>query len=206
MKEKLFETVKLNFNNQINYRDLDVYKGSVTFLCGPSGSGKSTLLKLLNGTVSPTSGSILYKGSDLASMEPIDRRKRFSLVSQEVFLFKGNIVDNFREFYHYRGGVFPSEQRMLELLALCQLNLPLDSQVEVMSGGERQRLYVTLFLSFLPEVLLLDEPTAALDEINSFQLMENLTDFSRKHEINMIIVSHNRDLAEKFGDEIIQLD
>ncbi len=203
--EKLFIIKNLNFNNQINYENLEILSEKVTFLCGSSGCGKSTLLRLLNGTISPAKGNILFHGTDLDSMNPLERRKRISLVAQEVFLFQGSILENFRKFYYYRGQSLPSEERMLELLSLCQLNFPLDSQVEVMSGGERQRLYVAIFLSFQPEVLLLDEPTSALDEANSFQLMENLISFSKTHEMAMVIVSHNRDLAEKFGDVIIQM-
>ena len=75
-----------------------------------------------------------------------------------------------------------------------------------MSGGERQRVYIAIFLSFMPDVLMLDEPTSALDNTSSDIMMSNIKNFSKDNEMTTIVVSHYLTLAEKYGDEIIALE
>ena len=75
-----------------------------------------------------------------------------------------------------------------------------------MSGGERQRVYIAIFLSFMPDVLMLDEPTSALDNTSSDIMMSNIKNFTNDNEMTTIVVSHYLTLAEKYGDEIIALE
>lgn len=75
-----------------------------------------------------------------------------------------------------------------------------------MSGGEKQRLYLAIFLSFRPEVLMLDEPTSALDETTARRVMGNILDYCRKEKITVIAVSHDKALTEKFAENILALE
>lgn len=202
----LLKTEQLQFNHQIAYDDMEIESGKVTFICGASGCGKSTLLKMINGTITPTSGRIFYEGEDILTRDTIQLRKEISLVSQEVFLFEGTIEQNFQQFYQYRNEKMIEVQRIYELLELCKLEFPLHKVVTTMSGGERQCLYMAIFLSFFPKVLLLDEPTSALDATNSEEVISNIIGFAKQNRMSTVIVSHDQGLAKKFSDKMIYLE
>ena len=194
------------FQSMIKYPDVKIAKGKTTFIHGPSGCGKSTLLKLMNGTISPDSGEILYNDNNIENIDTIKLRREILLVGQSVFLFTGTIEENFKKYYEYRDhDVLPKED-MEKFLKLCSAEFPLETRCETMSGGERQRIYIAIFLSFMPEVLMLDEPTSALDNISSDAMMKNIIDFSNDNEMTIIVVSHYLPLAEKYGDNIIALE
>ncbi|MCE5201864.1 MAG: ABC transporter ATP-binding protein [Synergistaceae bacterium] len=194
------------FKSMIRYPDIKIAKGKTTFIHGPSGCGKSTLLKLMNGTISPDSGYILYNGNNIDNIDTIELRRDILLVGQSVFLFTGTIEENFKKYYEYRDHDAPSKDAMEKFLKICCADFPLETRCETMSGGERQRVYIAIFLSFMPKVLMLDEPTSALDNISSDAMMKNIKDFSTDNEMTTIIVSHYFPLAEKYGDNIIALE
>lgn len=196
---------KVNFNNQIFYDDIEIESKKVTFICGESGCGKSTLLKMINSTLTAISGEILYNGQSISEWNTIALRKEISLVSQEIFLFEGTIEENFRWFYEYRNEQLIEKETISRLLQLCKLDFSLDKIVTTMSGGERQRLYMAVFLSFEPKVILLDEPTSALDSVNGFQVIENIIRFAKEKGLTLVIVSHDLQLAEEFSDKVIHL-
>lgn len=202
----LFQFRSLNFNNMIFYPDTELPAGKIAFIAGKSGSGKSTLLKLMNASLSPAAGTICYRGRDIAELDTIILRQKISLVSQDVFLFDGTISENFRLFYRYRNMEPPANERMIFFLTLCRLEMPLDKEVMTMSGGERQRLYIAVFLSFSPDVLLLDEPTSALDHENAAAVLENLTGYCKKQKTELIIVSHDLRLIQSFSEHTLRLE
>jgi len=188
------------------YPNIKIAKGETTFIHGPSGCGKSTLLKLINGTISPDRGEILYNDNNIENIDTIKLRREILLVSQSVYLFTGTIEENFIKYYEYRDhDVLPKED-MEKFLKLCSADFPLETRCETMSGGERQRVYIAIFLSFMPKILMLDEPTSALDNISSDAMMKNIIDFSNDNEMTIIVVSHYLPLAEKYGDNIIALE
>ena len=203
--ETLFATQDLNFNGMIDYEDIQIPMRKVTFLTGESGSGKSTLLKMCNGIITPRSGRIFYRGQDVAHMDTIALRKNVSLVSQEVYLFDGDIRANFETFYHYRRLFCPTEDKIKEILEVCGLYFPLDKDTATMSGGERQRLYLAVFLSFLPETVLLDEPTSALDTATGRMVMSNIIAYCRERKISAVIVSHSKELVQEFSENTVEL-
>ena len=200
----IFTTTNLSING-IYYRDMKFLEGKITFITGPSGSGKSTLLKLFNGLVSPSSGEIYYQSSNIAQLETISLRQEVSLVSQELYLFDLSIEENFKEFYSYRGLPSPTPETMKKYLTLSCLDFPLDYNCSKMSGGEKQRAYIGIFLSLMPKVLLLDEPTSALDNQNSQNIFENIFSFCKENKITVIVVSHDKVLADRFSEEHIEI-
>lgn len=197
---------RVNFENLIDYPDITIEPGQVTFLCGSSGCGKSTLLKLLNGTVSPREGEITIDGRSIDDFDTVELRKELMLVSQTVYLFDSTIRENFEEFYRYRGLPAPGDDEIMSWLSLCCADFPLDMDCTSMSGGERQRVYIAIYLSFQPKVIMLDEPTSALDAETAANLMENLASYCRSNCMTMIVVSHDRSLAERFADKTILLE
>ena len=201
----LFSIKNLNFQNILQYPDIEIPADGVTFICGESGSGKSTLLKLLNGVLSSTTGQILYQSRAIEKYEPIELRREVLLVSQSVYLFDKSIKENFDEYYAYRDLKPVDEETMKRYLEVCALDLPLDSLCSVMSGGERQRVFTAINLSYQPQVLMMDEPTSALDDKNSDALINNIKAFCKANGITLIVVSHDKSIAEKYADRIIDL-
>lgn len=207
MKMKIiFKAENAEFANIIKYPPIEIEEKKATFICGDSGSGKSTFLKLLNGTISPTSGDIFYFGRNINTMDTIQLRKEVMLCGQSVFLFDGTIRENFKEFYEYRGLKSPDEKTIKTFLSLCNANFLIDSNCSFMSGGERQRVYIALFLSFKPNVLMLDEPTSALDTANAEILLNNIKKFCMENDMTLIVVSHDSKLTQKFADRIITIE
>ncbi|MDR2727767.1 MAG: ATP-binding cassette domain-containing protein, partial [Chitinispirillales bacterium] len=188
----LFSLKKVCFKNIIHYPDIEIPESGVTFICGESGSGKSTLLKLLNNAASPDSGEILYAGKKVEDYDPVILRREVLLCGQTTFLFSGTIVENFVEFYKYRDLSPINNDEINKYLKICAANFPLDASCDTMSGGERQRLFISICLSLRPKVLLLDEPTSALDDMTSNAVMSNLKTFCRENNITLIVVSHNK--------------
>ena len=202
----LFTLKNVSFADIIHYPDLEISAGSTTFICGESGSGKSTLLKLLNGVISPSSGCITYAGQNLADYNPISLRRDVLLVSQAVYLFDQSIKENFHTYYAYRDLDKIDDALMQQHLKACAVHLPLDSMCNLLSGGERQRVFTAINLSFGFKVLMMDEPTSALDDKNAQALISNIKSTCQEKGLTLIIVSHDRAIADQYADHIINLE
>jgi putative ABC transport system ATP-binding protein len=199
------ETKDLSFKG-IRYQDIAIEENRVSFIVGRSGTGKSTLLRLFNGMLTPDTGILTYNGEDIEKIDTIALRREILLISQSVYLFDVSIRENFREFYGYRGMEMPTEKEMTDFLAMCRITFPLDKDTSNMSGGEKQRVYMAIFLSFLPRVVMLDEPTSALDRENGTEVIRNVIGFCREKGITMVIVSHDGSLTETFAENIITIE
>ncbi len=199
-------TDKATYLEVANYPDLAIPSGKTTFITGDSGVGKSTLLKLFNNTVSPTAGRILYQGKNLADCDPILLRREVLLVSQSLFLWDKSIKDNFAEYHGYRDQPPPAEAEISEYLRICQADFPLDSPCRLLSGGEQQRVFNAIFLSFKPRVLMFDEPTAALDEDNARNFFRRAQEYAARQAMTLVAVSHDCSLADSFAGHIIRLE
>lgn len=205
MSDLLFESKNLIYKNILTYNSIEIRKNKVNFIIGESGSGKSSLLKFLNLSQSATSGDLFYNGKPIESYEPIQLRQDVSLVSQEPYLFNESIYDNFKRFYSLRKTPMPDEEFLKYITNLCLVNVPLDQNALTLSGGERQRVYISIFLSFIPKVILLDEPTSALDEKNSHLMMENIINFCKEKNIDIVIVSHDKNIVDEFSENIVTI-
>lgn len=205
MNEPLFQARNLVYKSNLTYDNIKIEKGKINFIVGESGSGKSTFLKLLNNSISPISGELLYNGKAIQEYDPITLRREVSLVSQEPFLFDESILDNFKTFYSLRQLPMPKKDYVSYITELCSVNVPLDQNASTLSGGERQRVYISIFLSLCPKVIFLDEPTSALDENNSHKIMRNITKFCKEKYIDMVIVSHNKNIVDEFCENRIEI-
>ena len=158
---------------------------------------------MFNGTLTQSSGDIFYNNKNILAIETIKLRKKVSLISQTVFLFDGSIKENFNEFYNYRQEKLPDDNKIKLFLDICCLDFSLEKDCNEMSGGEKQRLYIAIYLSFKPKVIMLDEPTSALDEENSQEIIKNILSFSKENGITVIIVSHDKELSKYFADNTL---
>lgn len=202
----LFQIRDVVFEHMIEYPALSLQENEITFVRGESGCGKSTFFKLLNGIVSPSSGIILFQGTDIQKMDTIELRRRVLLVNQNAYLFEGNIMDNFTGYYKYRGENPPSKGKIQQLLSECCISFSPEQDCMNLSGGERQRIFMAICISFCPEVLLLDEPTSALDTETSRKMMQNLIRYCKEHQSTLFVISHDKGLTEEFAERVITLE
>lgn len=202
----MISTRGLCFRDMLCYPDIDITRGSVTFLAGESGSGKTTLLRLLNATLTPSSGSVLFDGQDICEMDKIALRRRLILAGQMPYLFRGSVADNFLAYHEIHETPAPTVQEMREYLEVCGIGVDEGASCDVMSGGERQRVFLAIALSMLPEALLLDEPTSAMNHELSHRVLENIINFATEKKITLLIVSHDVSLRERFAQCVVELE
>ncbi len=186
----------------ISYPPIRIYKNTTTIIQGESGTGKSTFFALCNGMCTPQGGTILYKGKDISAWDVLALRREILVATQKPFLFSHSVQENFEKFYAYREEICISPEKMQNYLKLCQLTLPLDTPCDILSGGEKQRLFMAICLSFLPQMALLDEPTAALDNKTASAFMHHINDFAQKHAMTLVIITHDASL-HKGADQVI---
>ena len=187
------------------YDDFSIDKNEVVFVVGKSGSGKSTLLKLINNTLQMKSGRIFYKDENILNIKPVELRRNIIMTSQENFLFDMTIRENFHEFYKLRDLEELTDDEITKFLKITNFDVDLNLNVEKLSGGEKQRVFLAIALSLDPEVLLLDEPTSALDNKTAFDMMKNIVDYCKHNDITLVVVSHARQLVDEFADKIMDL-
>ena len=196
----------LCFRSSISYPDQTLYTATPTLLTGPSGTGKTSLLRLLNRTATPTHGSITYQGKNISQLDPLILRREVLLVDQEPYLFPGTVTENFQKYHALAGTSSPSVERQRDLLLGCSISPHSEQPCTNFSGGERQRIFLAIALSFQPHVLLLDEPTAALDLDTSVALLENIAAAIKADGRALLVVAHDQSLQSRLGWQIWHLD
>ena len=183
---------------------LSVNQGDYITIVGPSGSGKSTLLKLCSDLISPTSGSITYKGRDLATIDPESYRKEVGYCFQRPYLFAKTVRHNILFPYDIRG-LEPDMNRIEYLFDLLHMPLNyMERPNDELSGGEMQRICLIRSLIFEPNVLLLDEVTSALDATN-ISIVEHVIDELHKKGTTIISITHNEEQSLRTANRRITI-
>lgn len=187
--------------NDINF---SIAPGEFKLITGPSGCGKSTLLKIIASLLSPSAGTIQFKGQDYTTLSPEQYRQQVSYCAQTPALFGETVYDNL---------IFPWQIRDKRtepdtfLAFLTRFGLPeetLSKSINDLSGGEKQRISLIRNLQFLPDVLLLDEITSALDEENKHNVNDIIHRYVREKKIAVLWVTHDKDEIEH-ADDVITL-
>jgi putative ABC transport system ATP-binding protein len=179
--------------------DLDIPTGT-TALLGPSGSGKSSLLRLLNRLADADAGVVRFHGRDVRELDPLDLRRRAVLVPQLPAPVPGSVAENVRYGPRLLGREVAVE-RPLELAGLDAGYAERDASR--LSVGEQQRVMLARALALEPEVLLLDEPTAALDEAAKETVEQALASLDG---LSMVVVTHERAQAERLATRVVELN
>ncbi|WP_069997713.1 ABC transporter ATP-binding protein [Cellulosilyticum sp. I15G10I2] len=187
----------------INYLHIPAQK--VTCIVGESGSGKTTLIKLLNKMLTPTQGEILFGGQSINHINAVELRRKVPMLPQSPAIFTGSIKDNLLIGLTFGEKPFVSDDRLHEILAIVHLNKDLNDDAENLSGGEKQRVALGRMLLIEPEVLLLDEPSSALDESTEKFIIEKLTAYTKQNHKTLIMVTHSKRVAQNFADYIVVL-
>jgi ABC-type iron transport system FetAB ATPase subunit len=172
-------------------------------LFGPSGSGKSTTLRLLDRLIDPDAGTVLYQGDDVRERDPLALRREVVLVPQLPALVEGTVADNVT--YGPRLGGHSCDARAP--LELAGLDASFASRpADQLSVGEQQRVMLARALALEPGVLLLDEPTAALDARATAAVEATLESLRSRTNISIVLVTHSDAQARRLSDWVVRID
>src|SRR3954454_4416227 len=185
---------------------LDIRAGEFFALLGPSGCGKTTLLRMLAGFETPEAGRILLDGKDIASLLP--HRRPINMMFQSYALFphldvRDNIAFGLKRANMPRGEI---EARVAEMVTLVKLDGLEKRKPDQLSGGQKQRVALARSLARRPQLLLLDEPLAALDKKLRESTQAELIELQRRLGMTFIIVTHDQEEAMTMADRIGVMD
>ena len=198
--------------------DLDLPAGEVIGLIGPSGAGKSTLIRCINRLVEPTAGRIFLNGAEVTGVgrgELRRMRRRMGMIFQEFALVERlTVMENvlsgrlgYVGFWTSLARRYPQSDidQAFRFLARVGLDEFVDKRADALSGGQRQRVGIARALMQDPAILLVDEPTAALDPKTSRQIMRLICEICAERDLAAIINIHDVALAGMFVSRIVGL-
>jgi ABC-type Fe3+/spermidine/putrescine transport system ATPase subunit len=193
------------FDNTIALKDIsfNLEQGQILSVLGPSGCGKSTLLHIIAGLELPDSGTVFWRGEDLANVPPHERR--FGLMFQEFALFPHmdvaeNVAFGLRMQHKEVDQIANRTSQVLELVGLAGFE---DRSVDTLSGGERQRVALARSLAPQPRLLMLDEPFGALDRTLRERLMLQLPGILQNIDQTAIYVTHDQEEAFAIAARVV---
>jgi len=190
---------------------LEIRSGEFVALLGASGSGKSTLLNLIAGLDRPTSGSVAVEGNDLATLAR-DALAKYRLRTVGMVFQSFNLIPSMTLVENVELPLRFAEVDRAERTELCRkalervgLGARLDHRPSELSGGEQQRAALARALINQPQLLLADEPTGNLDSQTGAEIMNLLEESNRTLGMTVIMVTHERSLAERYSERLIFL-
>ena len=191
--------------------NLDVHPGEVTLLMGPSGSGKTTLVSIMGCILRPTSGSVKIAGREVTGLPerqlPAVRLNHIGFVFQGFNLFPTlTAAENVAVALDLKGiRGEKARGRSRTLLAAVGLADKYDAFPADLSGGQKQRVAIARALAGDPEIILADEPTAALDKTSGLAVMEMLRSLAIEHRRAVVIVTHDNRILD-YADRIVRIE
>ena len=189
----------------LNEMSFQLRAGEFKLITGPSGCGKSTLLKIIASLLSPTAGSIFFAGKNINDLTPETYRQQVSYCAQTPALFGDSVYDNLVFPWQIRHQQPDPKALVADLLRFGLAENTLEKSINELSGGEKQRVSLIRNLQFLPQVLLLDEITSALDESNKTNVNEIIHRYTSEKNIAVLWVTHDsNEIAH--ADEVITLE
>ena len=186
------------------------YKGDVAASIVPSGSGKSTFIRCLNLLEQPTSGTILFEGTDITAkgFDVNRHRQKVGMVFQQFNLFNNlsilnNVTVSMEKVKHVPHA--EAEAKAMALLKRVGLDSKAGSYPSQLSGGQKQRIAIVRALALEPDVLLFDEPTSALDPEMVGEVLQVISDLAADG-ITMVVVTHEMGFARKVANRVLFMD
>ncbi len=195
----------------LNGVSLDIRRGELTLMMGPSGSGKTTLLSIMGCILRPSAGTVMVAGQDVTHLDegkmPAVRLKHIGFVFQGFNLFPtltaGENVELSLELKGFKPSQAKSEAR--HLMEIVGLGDKYNEFPRNLSGGQKQRVAVARAVAGSPEVILADEPTAALDSHSGRTVLDVLRQLARQQQRAVVVVTHDNRILE-FGDRMIRIE
>lgn len=214
-----FDHVDKVYNNGVKALDdvnLEIEQGEFVAVIGLSGAGKSTLIRTVNKMIDVTSGTVTVNGTDVSKLQGKELRKfrrKIGMVFQQFNLVnRTSVINNvlvarvadmslFRTLF----GLYSREDKLAALEALDKVGI-LDKayiRADQLSGGQQQRVALARTLAQNPEIILADEPVAALDPVMADVVMSDFLRINKEMKITVIINIHHVDLALQYADRVI---
>ena len=195
----------------VNDVSLKIEKGDIFGIIGLSGAGKSTLVRCINLLERPTSGQILFDGTDLCSLSPAElrqKRRKISMIFQGFNLLSQRSALKNVCYPMEISGVPKSEQKKkaMELLEIVGLADRMDAYPAQLSGGQKQRVAIARALATDPQVLLCDEATSALDPNTTRAILALLKEINEKLGVTIIVITHEMKVVEQICNRVAVLD
>ena len=191
--------------------DLDAHAGELLMLMGPSGSGKTTLLSIMGCILTATSGSVRVAGIEVTGLREKDlpriRLEHIGFVFQGFNLFPTLTAgENVELMLDLKGvSAATAKKRAQQLLEQVELRSKYGSFPADLSGGQKQRVAIARALAGDPQIILADEPTAALDSHTGRNVMETLSELAHKRGRAVVIVTHDSRVLD-FADRIVKIE
>ncbi len=214
---KIFNQGTVDENAAIRDINLEIDKGDFITIIGSNGAGKTTLFNLIAGSIFPTEGRILVNGKDLTKEPEYKRAKFIGRIFQDPMMgtasnmnleenmmiclkkgFKGLKVSLNRKMREF----FKEQLKPLEM----DLENRLKDNVALLSGGQRQALTLLMMVLSKPELVLLDEHTAALDPKNAQIVLDLTTRFIAEYKLTTMMITHNMTQAIQYGNRLLMMD
>lgn len=207
-----FQNISKIYGDQkvIDSLNLSIAEGEFVTFIGSSGCGKTTLLKMINGLIAQSSGDVLVHGENIKDADMIRLRRNIGYAIQGSVLFPHLTVEqniayvpnllNKREKRKTRQAV----RKWMEIVGLEEELLP--RYPFELSGGQQQRVGIARALAASPDILLMDEPFGAVDEITRKQLQDELKKIHEKTKITILFVTHDIAEALKLGTKVLVMD
>lgn len=215
MNEKIIieiENISKTYGNKIILKNINlkIKKGEFITVIGRSGCGKTTFLKLINGLIQPDEGNVYIEGNDISKIDKIALRRKIGYVIQEIALFPHMSV---RKNIAYVPNLVKNqkndkiENRVKELIKKVGLKEEmLDNYPNELSGGQRQRVGIARALAVKPNIILMDEPFGAIDEITRKLLQDEILRIYKEYNMTIIFITHDIKEALKLGTRIMVMD
>lgn len=199
--------------NIVKNVSFNVNKGSMLGILGPNGSGKSTLMKLISGVLPSASGDVKIDGKSIAEFPAKELARKMAVLPQ---LHAHAFAHTVRETvslgrYPHQGGWFSSwskedELAVMEAMSLMDISHYEKTQIDRISGGEQQRVFVAQALAQDAGILLLDEPTNHLDINHQKELLDTIKKQAIEKELTIVAIFHDINLASMYCDQLLLLD
>jgi iron complex transport system ATP-binding protein len=196
-------------NKVVDTVSFTVEAGEFFMILGPNGAGKSSLLKIIAGIEEPQAGQIEILGRPKKKYSPRDLAKVVALVAQQAPMdFPFSVAETVLMGRSPHLGLLGIEGERdytlaAEAMAFTGVDQFADRRLDQLSGGERQRVMIARAICQEPKIILLDEPTTALDPAHQLKIMDLMERFRREKEITLIMVSHDLNLAALYSDRLL---
>lgn len=207
--EVRFNSVSMQYdeNDKTVLKDMsfDIENHSLVSILGPSGCGKSTTLMLISGLLFPTDGQIFFDDKDVTKKDAVQRK--VGMVFQNYALYPHLSVQDNIMFPLKMAGVNKKKrlEKAQELADLVQISEHLNKKPGQLSGGQQQRVAIARALMMEPQVLLFDEPTAALDPEITAQIVSIIRELAETN-ITQVIVTHEVEVARKTASRVVYME
>ncbi len=188
---------------------MEVAESEILGIIGPNGAGKSTLLRCIDRILSPQKGTIFLNERDISKMSRLEIAKRMGYIPQSTTqVFPATVFETVlmgrRPHISWRCNERDVE-KVLEVLHLLDLEGLAMRDINELSGGQQQKVFIARALVQEPDVLLLDEPTSNLDIKHQLEVMDIIKEIARKRGISAIMAIHDLNLAARYADRLIMM-